>query len=120
MFATVLLNGLMGLAAIITYCYVVIDIESQIVQSHAVFPWIDVFSKSLRSPTAAVGMTTPIVVVAFAEAMNSLAVASRQAWAFARDDAVPFSRLVKRTTRINGDLVPLHATVRAFHVSLVK
>ena len=57
MMATVAFNTITGFAAIITYCYCVQDVEKQILNSTAFFPFIDVFATAVGSTGGAVAMT---------------------------------------------------------------
>lgn len=48
MVATILLNGTMGFASILTYCFVIQDVESQIINSAFPFAYIGVFEAGVR------------------------------------------------------------------------
>lgn len=85
MFATVLVNGFLGLIAIGTYVACVQDVTSQIAESTQAFPFMGVFQVATNSTAGAIGMTIPFVVIAYSMCLNSVAAASRQAWSFARD-----------------------------------
>ena len=43
MMGTVIINGILGLVAIITFVFSIQNVEEQIVKSEAVYPFIDVF-----------------------------------------------------------------------------
>lgn len=63
MFGTILFNGAPGFVAIVTYAFVIQDLQTQIVDSKAAFPWIEVFRQAVGSSVGAIGMTVPIIVV---------------------------------------------------------
>lgn len=65
MIAAVLLNGIMGLVMIITYCFAIQDVEKQIVDSTAVFPFLGVFEVAVGSRGGAIGMAVPIIILSF-------------------------------------------------------
>ena len=86
MIGTILFNGVLGLVVIITYVFSIQDLHAQIVDSTAVFPFIEVFAKATGSTAGAIGMTVPMVVLSTSMCVNAVAAASRQAWSFARDE----------------------------------
>lgn len=86
MMGTVILNGILGLVMIITIVFSIQDVYAQIVESTAVYPFIDVFATAVGSYAGAIGMTVPLVVLSISMCLNATAAASRQAWSFARDD----------------------------------
>lgn len=63
MFGTIVFNGALGFVAICTYASVIRDLQAQIVNSTAAFPWIEVFKEAVGSPAGAIGMTVPIILV---------------------------------------------------------
>ena len=79
--------------------------------STAAFPWIEVFKKAVGSSAGAIGMTVSIIVVSFGMAINSTAAASRQAWSFARDEGLPFPKLLRRITVVRKTPLPVNAMV---------
>jgi hypothetical protein len=95
MFGTIVFNGALGFVAIVTYASLIQDLQAEIVDSTAAFPWIEVFKRAVGSPAGAIEMTVPIIVVSralnrrstkttsaqvsFGMAINSTAAASRQA-----------------------------------------
>jgi choline transport protein len=70
---------------VVTYCFCIQDIYTEIVTSTAAYPWIIVVANATNSNAAAVVMAAITCVLGFAGAISMLAAASRQAWAFARD-----------------------------------
>ncbi|KYG42556.1 hypothetical protein M433DRAFT_157743 [Acidomyces richmondensis BFW] len=109
MMASICLNGLMGLVMIITYCFAIQDVQAQVVESTAVFPFMGVFEVAVGSRGGAIGMTVPIIILSFCICLSSMATTSRQAWSFARDNGLPFPRWFTKITRINGTPTPLNS-----------
>lgn len=72
--------------AVITYCYVIQNVEVQILGSTAYYPWIEVFTTATGSRAGVVCMAVCITIAAFGSTINVIAAGSRQAWSFARDD----------------------------------
>lgn len=80
LFFTVLFNGASGFVAVITYCYVIQDVEGQILASTAYYPWIEVFVTATGSKAGVVCMVACITVAAFGSTINVIAAGSRQDW----------------------------------------
>lgn len=81
MMATILLNGFTGVVVTITVAFIVQDVKTQIVNSTAVYPFIEILRTSIDSTSLATGMTVLFVVLNFFCSLSSMATASRQAWA---------------------------------------
>jgi choline transport protein len=111
MISTVCLNGALGFVMLITYCFSIQDVEQQIIGSAAPYPFVEIFAVATGSTAAAIGMTMPIVIMALSVCINSTAAASRQAWAFARDDGLPFPNWFTKLTNINSTPLPINAMV---------
>lgn len=108
---TIIINGVLGWIMAITYCYVIQDLQEQIVQSDAVFPFVGVFAVGTGSQAGAIGMTVPIIVLQFAMCLNATAAGSRQAWSFARDEGLPFSSFFRKVRIVSGTPLPINAMV---------
>ena len=65
MITAILLNGLMGFVMIITYVFSIQNVETQIVDSTAVFPFLGVFEVAVGSRGGAIGMAVPIIILSF-------------------------------------------------------
>jgi choline transport protein len=84
MLGTVILNGILGFVMILSVVYAIQDVVVQVVDSTAVYPFIDIFATAVGSQAGAIGMTVPMVVLSISMCFNATAAASRQAWSFAR------------------------------------
>jgi choline transport protein len=119
MISTVLLNGALGFVMLITYCFAIQDVEQQIIGSAAPYPFVEIFAVATGSTAGAIGMTLPIVLMALSVCINSTAAASRQAWAFARDDGLPFPSWFIKLTNINSTPLPVNAMFASLAILVV-
>jgi choline transport protein len=92
------LNGLTGLAMIITYAFCIGDID-QVLASSIEFPFIQVFLDSTGSVRATTGMTALMMVLQFCATISNVATGSRQLYAFARDDGLPYSKFLSHVSQ---------------------
>jgi len=72
MMGTTIINGVLSLVSVITYMFVIQDIEKQILESTAAYPWVAVFALATGSNAGAIGMTIPFIVISFGESQNLL------------------------------------------------
>jgi amino acid transporter len=84
-------NGLLGWIMAITFCYCVGDTMS-VLTSELGTPYIQVFLNTTGSTSGATGLTIIMLVIAIFACVAVMATNSRQLFAFARDNGVPFSR----------------------------
>ena len=70
MLGTTIVNGCLGLAAVITYMLVIQDVEEQILGAGNAYPWIGVFEVATGSKAGAVGMTIPFIIISFGMLWN--------------------------------------------------
>lgn len=119
MVGTVALNGLLGFATILTFLYSIQDVQGQVVNSTAVYPFIDVFATAVGSDAGAIGMTVPMIILSISMCVNAVAAASRQAWSFSRDDGLPFRRLFRKISVVNGTPLPVNAMVASLAIAVV-
>jgi choline transport protein len=91
---TWLCNGLLGWIMAITFCFCVGDTLSVLTTPLGV-PFIQVFANSM-STAAATGLTVLMLVIAIFACVAVMATNSRQLFAFARDNGVPFSNIFSK------------------------
>jgi choline transport protein len=87
-------NGLLGWIMAITFCFCVGDTLSVLTTPLGV-PFIQVFANSM-SNAAATGLTVLMLVIAIFACVAVMATNSRQLFAFARDNGVPFSKTFRK------------------------
>ncbi|KAK5651159.1 hypothetical protein OQA88_13206 [Cercophora sp. LCS_1] len=90
MIATALVNGALGFVMVVTFCMVLGDLDS-VLQTPTTQPFIQVFYNAVGSRGGATVMTCIMIVMAACGVVNNIATSSRQLWAFARDQGMPFS-----------------------------
>ena len=61
MLGTILLNGVMGFGMIMTYVFVIKNVQTQILEFTSIYPFIEVWEVAVGSRAGAVGMTVPLV-----------------------------------------------------------
>jgi choline transport protein len=106
---TTVINGTMGMTMIITLCFCLGSLD--VLQS-PLGAYIQVFLNSTGSVGATTAMTSLIIIMIGFGNLTMIATASRQLFAFARDDAVPFSKWFAHV-RPGWD-VPFNAIITTF------
>lgn len=99
--AGMIINGIIGFAMMITTLYCLGDVES-VLKGKTAFPFIQIFFNS-AGKAGAVGMGVVVLVLTWMCAMGITTTASRMTWAFARDQGMPFSKIlssVNEKTRV--------------------
>ena len=70
MLGTTIVNGALGLVAVITYMLVIQDVEQQILGAGNAYPWIGIFEVATGSKAGAVGMTIPFIIISFGKLLH--------------------------------------------------
>ena len=91
MVSTALINGALGFVILITLLYNMGDM-ADVLSPASGFSFIPAVQHSTGSMAATNGVAAIILVMEVCSAISILATASRQTFAFARDNALPFSR----------------------------
>ncbi|RMZ32688.1 hypothetical protein D0859_03188 [Hortaea werneckii] len=104
-------NGLMALVMLIAICYCIGDIEA-VLSTPTGYPSIQIFYNITGSLAATNAMTAFIIILSASSCITIMAGSSRQLFAFARDDGLPFSKWVARVRP--GLDVPVNAIVVSF------
>ena len=90
MIGTILLNGSLGFAITIAFSFTLGDMETDL-KTPTGFNFIQVFFDATNSHVGASVMTSILIALVVCASFGFLASASRQTWAFARDNGLPFS-----------------------------
>lgn len=85
----------MGLAVGITVIFCAGDLD-QVLSNGIQQPYVTIFLNSTGSKAGTIVMLVTILMCMLCAQISETATASRQLWAFARDDGLPFSRYLKR------------------------
>ena len=93
----VALNALLGFVTVITLCFTITDLS--ILDSTISFPFIQLFFNITKSYAGTDIMTAIIIITLASAVISEIATASRQIWAFARDDGFPCSNFLKKVKR---------------------
>lgn len=92
-------NGLLGWIMAITFCYCVGDTLS-VLSTPLGTPFIQVFLNTTGSVGGATGLTVLMLVIAIFACVAVMATNSRQLFAFARDNGVPFSKVFSKVSTL--------------------
>jgi choline transport protein len=93
-------NGLLGWVMAITFCYCVGDTMS-VLTTPLGTPFIQVFVNTTGSVGGATALTVLMLVIAIFACVAVMATNSRQLFAFARDNGVPFSKTFSKVSRLH-------------------
>ncbi|KAI7189633.1 amino acid permease [Hortaea werneckii] len=104
-------NGLMAFVMLIAICYCIGDIEA-VLSTPTGYPFIQIFYNITGSLAATNAMTAFIIILSASSCITIMAGSSRQLFAFARDDGLPFSKWVARVRP--GLDVPVNAILVSF------
>ncbi|KAF4626960.1 hypothetical protein G7Y89_g11196 [Cudoniella acicularis] len=96
MVVSIFINGLLALGILIAVLYTAGDLDaaSNSPVGALNYPFVYIFAQATNSIGGASAMASIVVVIAFFSTTGSVAAASRQLWAFARDRGVPFHRAI--------------------------
>jgi len=86
----VVLNSIMALAWLITFLFCIGDVEA-VLTTPTGFPIIEVYYQATKSKAATTVLVCMILVSTTIALFGVFASVSRLAWAFARDNGLPFS-----------------------------
>ncbi|EPE25860.1 amino acid permease [Glarea lozoyensis ATCC 20868] len=108
MVGSVVVNGILGLAWAVMLLFCLGDLES-LLTSKTGFPFMQLFLEVTKSPISATMMTLAINLTAVFANSAGLTSTSRTYWAFARDNAAPFSAYF---AEVNPSLqIPVRAVI---------
>lgn len=92
----------------ITFCFCITDLD-QILSSPTGYPYLQIFFNATQSSSGAIAMGVWVVAMTAFSSVTGLATASRQLYAFGRDQGLPFSSFFARKflLRINSSVFSL-------------
>ncbi|KAL9091371.1 MAG: hypothetical protein Q9159_001455 [Coniocarpon cinnabarinum] len=108
------LNTLMGFGMMIAMCFCIGSLDDAI---NADEPFVNAFLNGTGSPAAATGLTFILLLILGCSNVTCIATESRQMWAFARDNGMPFSRWIAKVSK--RFQVPLNAIWITMAVNIV-
>ncbi|KAI6900695.1 amino acid permease [Hortaea werneckii] len=104
-------NGLMAFVMLIAICYCIGDIDA-VLGTPTGYPFIQIFYNTTGSLAATNAMTAFIIILSASSCITIMAGSSRQLFAFARGDGLPFSKWVAHVRP--GLDVPVNAILVSF------
>ncbi|KAK4890581.1 hypothetical protein LTR27_010743 [Elasticomyces elasticus] len=113
MILSYIINGMMVLLMLITYCFCLTDLETAF-QSPTGFPFIQVFTTATGSAEGAVAITCLLIVLIVFSVTNYMAACSRQVFAFGRDRGFPFHSWIAQVHYKSNCPTPAVAVTYAF------
>ena len=78
-------NGILGIVMIITFCFCITDLNIVVGDNASAYPVINVVNNATSSLAATCVLGALIVVLLYFSTVTTVASASRQVWAFSRD-----------------------------------
>ena len=101
----------------ITYAFCITDLDAAL-NSPTGYPFIQVFYSATGSKAATTAMTCIPIVLLIAAGISVLATASRQTFAFARDDGIPMGHVWRKVYRLGTEL-PLNAVLLSLSITVI-
>lgn len=95
------LNALLGFVVVVTLIFTWGDMEV-IAETPTGYPFLAVFNNTTNSPAGSSVLAAILIVTLTASCIAVVATASRQIWAFARDNGVPFSGFLRQVCDSSG------------------
>lgn len=106
MISTALVNGALGFVILVSLLYNMGDIQ-KVLNPTTGFSFIPAVHHATSSKAATNGVAAIILIMEVCSAISILATSSRQTFAFARDNALPFSKALARVNRLAGTKIPV-------------
>ncbi|KAL8875393.1 MAG: hypothetical protein Q9205_003305 [Flavoplaca limonia] len=110
------INAVLGYICVFTLCFTMTDIP-KLLDSSTGFPFLQLFYDVTGSNAATGVMAAIIIITLIMAVVSEVATASRQIWAFSRDDGLPFSRYLRRVR--HGWNIPLNALWVSFGFGVI-
>ncbi|KAI9700999.1 MAG: hypothetical protein M1836_001667 [Candelina mexicana] len=118
---TAVLNATLGFIILITYCFCITDLQGALNSPTGAlgYPYISVFYGATNSKGGTVAMTSILIALLLCCCISILATASRQTFAFARDNGLPFSPFFSKVSSAAGLEIPLNAVLGSLSITTV-
>ena len=95
-------NAAMGFIAGVTVIFCAGDLD-EVLANGTQAPFVTIFFNSTKSEAGTIIMLVPIMLCFMSSMISEVATASRQIWAFARDDGLPMSHRLKHVSDLPYD-----------------
>lgn len=98
--SSLFLNGVMGFIMLVTFCFCFGSLTSDdsALGSPTGYPYIQVFASVTNNNGAASAMSSILIILTVCGCISNVATASRQMYAFARDQGLPFSAFLSHVS----------------------
>ncbi|KAF2475588.1 amino acid transporter [Lindgomyces ingoldianus] len=114
MIGSIMINGVTGFAMLIAILFCIGDIDAALMTPTG-YPFIEILTQGTSSIAGGTVLSAALVTMFIFATLSILASASRQLWAFARDNAVPNARII---SYVHPQLkVPLVSITATFTIS---
>ncbi|PSN71292.1 amino acid transporter [Corynespora cassiicola Philippines] len=113
---TAISNSTLGFLMLVTVCFCLGDVEAAIT-SPTGFPHIQIIYNATNSKAGTTVLVAIIIFMTVFGCVNNVATCSRQLFAFARDNGIPFGAFLSRV-RPGWD-IPLNSVIVSFAVSIL-
>lgn len=97
MIASIIINCMLGFGILIAILYCAGDLTAAF-ESPTGYSFIEIFTQATNSVNGATAMASVIVIISFCATIATVAAASRQLWAFARDRGIPGWRILSKAS----------------------
>ena len=108
-------NSTLGFLMLVTFCFHIGDVES-VLATPTGQPHIQILYNATQSAAAATVLASITTIMAIFSVVNNVATSSRQLFAFARDQGVPFSAFLSYV-RPGWD-IPLNSIIISFFIAI--
>lgn len=112
---TAVVNSSLGFLMLVTFCFCLGDVESAI-SSPTGQPHIQIMYNATQSIPGATALASITTIMAVFGCVNNVATCSRQLFAFARDQGVPFSAFLSRVRP--GVDIPINSVIVSFVIAV--
>ena len=90
---SIILNGVLGIGMLIAILFCMGDVNAALT-SPTSYPFIEIFTQATKSQAGGTALSAFIIAMFVLANIALVASASRQLWAFARDNGVPNARII--------------------------
>lgn len=112
---TAIVNSSLGFLMLVTFCFCLGDVESAIMTPTGQ-PHIQIMYNATKSIPATTALASITTVMAIFGCVNNVATCSRQLFAFARDNGVPFSAFLSHVHPVMD--IPLNSVFVSFGIAI--
>lgn len=91
MMCTIAINGSLGFVMLVIFCFCLGDVQA-VLSNPSIMPFVQTFLIATESHIGTSVMTAILITLTTCGCITNVAIASRQMFAFARDEGLPFSR----------------------------